>query len=65
MNKGVGELVLEDLGVVFGGEITVLAAGVAVGADDPVDQLLQAPLTLRRAHRAAEVLRRDDVRGVH
>ena len=56
-----GQLVLEDLGVALGGEVAVLLAGRAVGAHDPVDELAQAPLALRRADRAAEVLGGDDV----
>src|SRR6516165_11524585 len=54
----------KDLGIGVGGEVAVLPPGRYVGADDPVDQLLQAPLPLRRAHRAAEVLGGDDVGGV-
>ena len=37
-----GQLVLEDLGVALGGEVAVLAAGRAVGAHHPVDELAQA-----------------------
>src|SRR5690606_40307686 len=47
-----------------GGEVALLDAGLDVHADDAVDELLQAPLALRRADRAAEVLRGDDVDGV-
>ena len=54
----------EDLRVGVGGEVAVLPPGRRVGPDHPVDELLQAPLALRRAHRAAEVLGGDDVGGV-
>ena len=47
-----------------GGEVAVLLAGLAVGADHAVDELLQRPLALGRADRAAEVLGGDDVGGV-
>src|SRR5215471_21444951 len=43
----------------------MLAAGVAVSVDDPVDELLEAPFALRGPDCAAEVLRGDDVRRVH
>ena len=55
---------LEDLGVLVGGEVAVLPARRHVHAHDAVDQLLQAPLALRRADRAAEVLGGHDVRRV-
>ena len=56
-----GQLVVEDFGVLGGGEVAVLLAGPAVGADHPVDELAQAGLPLRRADRAAEVLGGHDV----
>ena len=56
-----GQLVVEDLGVLLGGEVAVLLAGAAVLADDPVDDLAQAGLALRGADGAAEVLGRHDV----
>ena len=56
-----GQLVLEDLGVGRAGEVAVLLAGRAVGLHHPVDELLERPLALRRADRAAEVLGGDDV----
>src|SRR5262249_46252267 len=65
MNKSVGELVLENLSVALAREIAVLAARLAVRADHPVDELLEAPLTLRGADGATEIFRGDDVRGVH
>ncbi len=61
MNKGVSELVLEGHGVGLGREVAVLAAGLAIGADHPVDELLEAPLALRRADSTPEVLRGHDV----
>ena len=64
VDERVGELVLEDLGVLGGGEVAVLPAGCHVDAHDPVHELLQAPLALRRADRAAEVLGGHDVGGV-
>src|SRR5215471_2228909 len=65
MNKRVREFVLEDLRIIFGSEIAMLAACVAVRADDPVDELLEAPLALRGPDRAAEILRCHDVGRVH
>ena len=63
VQQGVGELVLEDLGVGGGGEVAVLLAGPAVGEDDAVDQLAQGPLAGVAADRAAEVLGGDDRGG--
>ena len=40
---------VEDLGVGVGGEVAVLHARLAIGADDPVDELAQRLLTLWRA----------------
>ncbi len=60
-----GQLVLEDLGVVRGGEVAVLLTGGAVGEHHAVDDLLEAPLALRGADGAAEVLGGDDVHRVH
>src|ERR687897_2740693 len=54
----------EDLGVVLRREVAVLHTGTVVHADHAVDELAQAGLALRRAHGSAEVLARDDVRGV-
>src|SRR5437660_6097262 len=57
------QLGLEGVGLLAGGEV---AAGAAPGADrvgDARDHVLDAPLALRRAHAAPEVLLRDDVRG--
>src|SRR5690606_12892798 len=64
VDQRVLQLVLEDLGVLVGGEIALLPAGLHVHADHAVDELLQAPFALRRADRSAEVLGRDDVDGV-
>src|SRR5262249_35305741 len=65
MDQRVLELVVEDLRVLGRGEVAVLAAGLGVLADDAVDELLEAPLPLRRADRAAEVLGGHDVGGIH
>ena len=65
MEQHVGQLVLEDLGIGIGPEVAVLAPGLDVGENDPVDELLEAPLALLRPEGAAEVLRRDDGGGVH
>jgi hypothetical protein len=59
-----GQLVLEDLGVLLGGEVAVLDAGGGVGGHHAVDELAQAGLTGGPADRAAEVLAGDDVRRV-
>jgi hypothetical protein len=60
VQQRIGQLVLEDLGVLVGPEVAVLLAGLGVGEHDAVDELAQRPLAGRRAERAAEVLRRDD-----
>ena len=59
-----GQLVLEELGVGVGGEVAVVDAGLGVGLHHAVDELLEAPLPRLAAHRTAEVLGRDDGRGV-
>ena len=56
--------VLKDFGVCFGGEVTVVAAGLGVGQHDAVDELAQAGLTLFGANGATEVLRGHDGRSV-
>src|SRR5690606_17866831 len=48
----------------LGVEVAVLHAGLGVGLHHPVEQLLQAALTGRRAHHTAEVLAGDDVGGI-
>src|SRR5450759_2046475 len=55
---------LEDLGLSCGGEVAVGSTGSDVAAHYPVDELTQRVLPLGGAHRAAEVLCGDDVRGV-
>jgi hypothetical protein len=65
VQQHVGELVLEDLGVSVGTEVTVFLAGLRVGEHDTVDELLEAPLACLSAHGAAEVLGGDDSRGVN
>ena len=55
---------VEDLGVLGTGEVPVLTAGRHVLSDHAVNQLLETPLPLRGADRAAEVLGGDDVGGV-
>ena len=60
-----GQLCAEDLGVLLGGEVPVVAAGLDVLADDAVDKGLEAVLTLRGTERAPEVLVRHDGGGVH
>ncbi len=56
------QLGLERLGLLLGGEVAALAAPAADRVDDAADHLLHARLALGRAHAAAEVLLRDDVR---
>ena len=57
------ELVGERVAVGLAREIAALEAGACDGVDHPVDHLLHAPFTDRRAELAAEVLGRHDVRG--
>src|SRR5215468_2073060 len=61
VDQRVLEFVIEDLRVLRGREVAVLDAGGHVRSDDSVDELLEAPLTLWCADRAAEVLGRHDV----
>ena len=60
MQQHVRELVLEDLRVLIGSEVAVFLAGLGVGQDDAVDELLQTPLPLLSADRSAKVLGGDD-----
>ena len=64
MDQQPGQLVLEHLGVGRGGEVAVRLAALAVGRDDAVDELLEAPLTGVGADGAAEVLGGHDGGGV-
>ena len=57
------QLGLEGLGLRLVDEVPALAAPGADRRDDPPDHLLHARLAVGRAHAAAEVLLRDDVRG--
>src|SRR5690606_19875364 len=61
MEKQMRELVGEDLGVRRRREVPLRDAPRADRLDDAPDQLTDARLALRRAERAAEVLRHDDV----
>ena len=64
MQQHPGEFEPEQFGVIFGGEITVVRAGLAVDRDNPVDELAQRPFPHLAAHRTAEILGGDDVGGV-
>ena len=64
VDQRVLQLMLENLRVLLGREVAVLAARGAIRSDHPVHKLLEAPLALHRADRAAEVLCRHDVRRV-
>ena len=57
------QLVLEGLGVRFGGEVVHAAAPVRHGVGDAADQLAHAALALRGADMAAEIFGDDDVGG--
>ena len=59
-----GQLVLEQLGVGRRREVAVVLAALAVALHDPIDELLEPRLPGVGALGAAEVLRRDDGRGV-
>ncbi len=65
VQEGVGQFVLEDLGVGGRGEVLVVLAGLPIRLHDAVDELLQAHLALRGADGTAEVLAGDDVDRVH
>src|SRR5262249_47277393 len=58
-----GELVVEAVGVFLAGEVAVLAAPVADGAGDAVDELADAGLALGSVQLAVEILAGDDVGG--
>ena len=58
-----GQLGLERLEVGVGREVVLGLGPAGDGQDDPIDQLADARLALRRADVAAEVLADDDVRG--
>src|SRR6478672_1165850 len=56
-----GQLHLEGVGVLLGGEVAALAAPVGDRAGDPADHLFDRALALGAAELAAEVLLGDDV----
>ena len=58
------QIVAERLQVVFAREVALLARPLRDRVDDAADELLDAALTLRRLHLAAEILRDDDVGGL-
>ena len=64
VEEDVGELGLEGVGVLIGGEVAALAAPAGDRAGDAADHLADRRLALVGAHPAAEVLLRDDVGGV-
>ena len=64
MQQHPGQLVLEDLCVLLGGEVPVLDPGGGIGRHHPVDELPQARLAGRPADGPAEVLAGHDVRRV-
>lgn len=59
----VDQLAIEPLAVVGGGKVAVVDAPVSDRAADPVDELLDAVLALRRVHFAVEVLADHDIGG--
>jgi hypothetical protein len=61
VEKDVGELGLEDVGVGGAGEVAAVAAPAGDRAGDAGDHLLDRGLAFGRAHPAAEVLLGDDV----
>ena len=61
VEKDVGELHLERVGVLVGGEVAALAAPGGDRPGDPADHLLDRALALVGAEPAAEVLLGDDV----
>ena len=63
-DEDVLQLVVERLGLVVVDEVAALPAPRRDRVDDPVDDLAQRRLPLRRAERAPEVLLGDDVGGV-
>src|SRR5690625_4870629 len=54
------ELMLEDLGVVSGGEIALVFTGTPIRLHHAIDELTQSPLARVSTDRTAEVLGRDD-----
>src|SRR3954453_2761309 len=64
MQQDVGELGLEAVAVLGGGEVSARASPVGDGARDAADHLLDRALARGRAQLPAEVLLGDDVRSV-
>ena len=65
VQKKVGELGVEGLGVLRGGEVAALDAPVADGLGDPGDEGADAGLPLAGAVEAVEIFRGDDVGRGH
>src|SRR5712692_10697995 len=57
------QLMVENFGISLAREVRALGPPLGDPVDDAVDHLFHAPLSLRRGQLAAEVLRRDHVRG--
>src|SRR5687767_3957773 len=64
IDEQVLEVVRERLQIVVAREVLLFGRPRGDGVDDAADQLLDGPLTLRRADGAAEILGDDDVRGL-
>src|SRR5262249_44298112 len=64
VEKDIGELSLERVGVVIGGEVAALATPFRDRSGDAADHLLDRRLALGRGELSAEVLLGDDVRRV-
>ena len=56
---------LKDLRILVGAEVTVVTTSLGVREDNPVNELLQAPLTIISSNSSTEVLRRDDCRSIN
>ena len=55
----------ENLSVIGGGDVAVIQAGLRVGQDHQIDQLIEAPLARIGPNRTAKVLLRHERRSIH
>ena len=56
---------LKDFCILICAEVSVFATRLGVCQNDPVNELLKAPLTIVGAYRSTKVLGGDDGRGIH
>ena len=64
VDQQVLQVVAECLQVVLAGEVVLPARPLGNRVHDPANELFDAPLAIRTAHLAAEILGNDDIRGL-